>query len=160
MSRKIDTVFVLALITLFAATSFLLVLIGAKQYRFVTDVMNENYESRTTSSYLAEKIRQHDTKDAITVSNLEGVPSLKLTTCEEDICYITYIYFYDGALCELVVTDNSVFTLASGQKIIEVQDFHPKFINDSLLCTEITNTRGETFTLYFTTHCSIGKEAQ
>ena len=160
MSKKIDTVFVLALITLFAATSFLLVLIGAKQYNYVTDVMNENYETRTTSSYLTEKIRQHDTKDAITIENLEGVPSLKLITDEEDISYVTYIYFYDDALCELVVTENSVFTLSSGQKIIDAKGFEPRFVNDSLLCTKITNTKGETFSLYFTTHCGTRKEAQ
>ena len=93
MARKIDTVFVLALITLFAATSFILVLIGAKQYRFVTDVMDENYKSRTTSSYLMEKIRQNDSHNAITISDLEGVSALTLTTSEEDIRYITYIFY-------------------------------------------------------------------
>lgn len=159
MSRKIDTVFVLALITLFAATAFILVLIGAKQYRYVTDVMNENYKSRTTSSYLAEKIRQNDSKDTITISDLEGVPALTLTTSEEDIQYITYIYFYDGALRELVVTSNSVFTLASGQKIMEMQDFVPEFSNDSLLRVTVTDDNGEQQILYFTIHSGIGKEA-
>lgn len=159
MSRKIDTVFVLALITLFAATAFILVLIGAKQYRYVTDVMNENYKSRTTSSYLAEKIRQNDSKDTITISDLEGVPALTLTTSEEDIQYITYIYFYDGALRELVVTSNSVFTLASGQKIMAMQDFVPEFSSDSLLRVTVTDDKGEQQILYFTIHSGIGKEA-
>jgi hypothetical protein len=159
MSRKIDTVFVLALLTLFVATSFILVLIGAKQYRYVTDVMDENYKSRTTSSYLAEKIRQHDTKDGITISNLEGVPALTLTTSEEDFQYITYIYFYEGSLRELVVTEGSVFTLSSGQEIMEIQGFVPEFVDNSLLRAEVIDAKGKQYTLYFTIHCGIGKEA-
>ena len=82
MSRKIDTVFVLALITLFAATSFVLVLIGAKQYRYVTNTMNENFEDRTVSSYLTEKIRQYDTEHAIFVTGLQEVPARR-TRIEE-----------------------------------------------------------------------------
>ena len=57
-STKIDGVFVIALFTMFAVTAFLLILIGAKQYQRTADTMDANYESRTISSYLTEKIRQ------------------------------------------------------------------------------------------------------
>lgn len=157
-SKKIDTVFVLALITLFAATSLTLVLIGAGQYRFVTDAMNDNYEDRTTASYLAEKIRQNDTENAITLSYLEGVPALSIQTTEDTVDYTTYIYYYEGALRELVITGTSVFSLASGQEIIEMQGFSPEFINDALLRAEITDTNGQKQILYFTLHCNTGKE--
>ena len=158
MSKKIDTVFVLALITLFAATAFLLVLIGAKQYRHVTDTMNENYEDRTVSSYLTEKIRQNDTQDAISIVSLDGTTALSLKATEEGFQYITYIYYFEGALRELVVTGNSVFTLASGQEIIELQDFSPELVNDSLLRITVTDTRGNSQELYLPIHCSVGKE--
>jgi len=159
MSKKIDTVFVLALITLFAATAFMLVLIGAKQYRYVTDTMNENYEDRTVSSYLTEKIRQNDTTDAISVVTLEGVTALSLVATEDDISYITYIYFYEGSLRELVVTGNSVFTLSSGQEIMELQAFSPELINDSLLRITVTDSRGDSQSIYLPIHCNVGKEA-
>ena len=159
MSKKIDTVFVLALITLFAATAFILVLIGAKQYRHVTDTMNENYEDRTASSYLTEKIRQNDTSDAISVVTLEGVNALSIKTEEDGIVYLTYIYYYEGALRELVVTENSVFTLASGQEIMSASAFVPTFIHDSLLHITITDTQGNSQKLYLPIHCSTGKEA-
>lgn len=158
MSKKIDTVFVLALITLFAATALALILIGAKQYRFVTNAMTENHEERTTSSYIVEKIRQNDTSDAILVCELSGIPALSITNQEEDICYTTYIYYYDGFLRELVVTDASVFSLSSGQAIIEMQGFYPEIMDNSLLRTKITDTNGDVQTLYFSLHCSIGKE--
>lgn len=157
-SKKIDSIFVLALITLFAATSFVLVLIGAKHYRHVTDVMDTNYEERTVSSYLTEKIRQHDTRDTITITDLENIPALSIRITERDICYTTYIYFYNGFLRELVVTEDSVFSLSAGQEIMELQGFHPKFVDHSLIRAEITGTDGEQNILYFSLHCDTGKE--
>lgn len=158
MSKKIDTVFVLALITLFAATAFMLVLIGAKQYRYVTDTMNENYEDRTVSSYLTEKIRQNDSADAISIVNLEGATALSLVANEDGFEYITYIYFYEGALRELVVTGNSVFTLSSGQAIMELQSFTPELVDDSLLRITVKDAYGDSMDLYLPIHCNIGKE--
>ena len=157
-SKKIDTVFVLALITLFAATSLTLVFIGAKQYRLVTDTMNDNYEDRTIASYLAEKIRQNDTANAITVSDLEGVPALSIQTTEDTTAYTTYIYYYEGALRELLVTEHSVFSLSGGQEIIEMQGFSPEFLSDTLIRAEVTDSNGAKQVLYFTLHCNTGKE--
>ena len=160
MSKKIDTVFVLALITLFAATAFILVLIGAKQYRYVTDTMNKNYEDRTASSYLTEKIRQNDSADDISLVTLEEVTALSIKTQENEVTYLTYIYYYEGALRELVVTENSVFTLSSGQEIMEVSAFAPTFVHDSLLRITITDTQGTSQELYLPIRCSTGKEAK
>lgn len=157
-SKKIDMVFVLALITLFAATSLALVLIGAKQYRFVTNVMTENHEDRTTSSYLAEKIRQNDSVGAITISELKGVPALSIVSEEDDVTYITYIYFYEEALRELVVTENSMFSLSSGEAIISLQGCLFSLENDSLIRAEVTDTKGEKQILFFPLHSNVGKE--
>lgn len=157
-SKKIDMVFVLALLTLFAATSFALVLIGARQYRLVTDAMNTNCETRTTTSYLAEKIRQNDTTGAITVCELKGVPALSILSTEEGTTYTTYIYFFENALRELVVTESSMFTLSSGDAIITMQDCDFALINPSLLCAEITDSAGKKQTLFFSLHSSAGKE--
>ena len=57
---KIDTVFVMVLFTLFSLTSFVLILIGVKQYKVTADTMSSNYELRTVTSYLSEKVRQND----------------------------------------------------------------------------------------------------
>lgn len=157
-SKKIDMVFVFALITLFAATTFVLILIGAKQYRFVTNTMTTNHEERIISSYLAEKIRQNDTANAIKVCDLKGVSALAISSAEEDTTYITYIYFHEGALRELVVTENSVFSLSSGQAIIDIQDFKITAPNNHLLCADIIDTTGTGHTLYLPIHCGLGKE--
>ena len=51
-----DRCFLLALLALYAATAFLVVSIGAKQYHSIADSMTANYESSTVSSYLEEKM--------------------------------------------------------------------------------------------------------
>jgi len=148
-SKKIDVVFVLALITLFAATSLALVLIGAKQYRFVTNAMTENHEDRTTSSYLAEKIRQNDTEDAITICDLMGVPALSIVSTEEGFTFITYIYYYENYLREIVVTENSKFSLSSGEEIIALKDFNIAFENDTLIRADVMDSTGQKQILFF-----------
>ena len=158
-AKKIDMVFVLALITLFAATALTLVLIGAKQYRHVTDVMDRNFEHRTSASYLTEKIRQNDKQDAIGLTTLEGTTALYILNQNETSPFTTYIYYYDGYLRELVVTESSVFTLSGGQPIMEIQNLELEIKNDSLIHAKITSMDGQTQSLYFNLHCRVGKEA-
>ena len=152
-------VFVLALITLFAATALTLVLIGAKQYRHVTDVMDTNFQHRTSASYLTEKIRQNDTQNAIGITSLEGTNALYILNQNETSPFITYIYYYDGYLRELVVTESSVFTLSGGQPVMAIQNLELEYKNDSLIHAEITSMDGTIQSLYFNLHCKVRKEA-
>ncbi|MBQ1193873.1 MAG: DUF4860 domain-containing protein [Lachnospiraceae bacterium] len=155
---KTDTIFVLVVITLFAATSLSLALIGTKQYHHITNTMSENYNLRTVSSYLTEKIHQYDSKDAITIVDLDGTPALSLFATEGDISYATYIYCYNGALRELVVTKDSVYSLSGGQEIIKLQDFQPTLINSSLIHAIVTDIDGNQQHLYFSLRCIHEKE--
>lgn len=156
-SSKIDSVFVIALFTMFAATAFLLILIGAKQYKNTAENMDANYECRTISSYLTEKIRQSDCQGNIQTTFLEGVPALSLETTENDILYTTYIYYYENALREIVVNSSSVFSLESGQEIIKTGGFTAEQITDQLLKITIITTKKEKQTLFLPLH-SNGKE--
>ena len=146
---NIHTVFILGLFTMFVATSFLLVLIGIKQYSHTTRMMNENYENRTASAYLTEKVRQHNNAGNISVTKLDGSPALVLSSTEDGYYFITFIYYYDGAIRELVVTQNSVYSLSSGQKIIAAQDFNVEYVSGSLIRAKITDSNGELQTLFF-----------
>ena len=157
--KRIDFVFVLALITLFAATSLSLVFIGAKQYRNVTNQINENYEERTTSSYLSEKLHQNDKQDAITIVNFDGITALCIKETTDDSSYVTYIYCYDGYLRELVVTESSVFSLESGEKLLAMKNFTPVLYNDSLIRIDATLSDGTVQVFYYTIRSGIGKEA-
>ena len=72
--HTIDRVFLLALLALFAATAFLVVSIGAKQYHSIADSMTANYETRTVSSYLEEKMNQNDVAGSVAVTSIGDFP--------------------------------------------------------------------------------------
>ena len=157
-STKIDGVFVIALFTMFAVTAFLLILIGAKQYQNTANTMDNNYETRTISSYLTEKLRQNDTLGNVSITKLEGIPALSLKTTENNISYVTYIYYYENALREIVVNDSSVFSLESGQEIIQTGGFVAEVVSQDLLKITVTTTKGQKQTLYLVLHSNDGKE--
>lgn len=156
-SLKIDSVFVIALFTMFAVTAFLLILIGAKQYQHTADAMDANYESRTISSYLTEKLRQNDCMGNVTISQIDGIDALAITTMENDVTYITYIYYYKDALREIVVNEQSVFSLETGQEIIKTGGFLAEMVHDDLIKITITTTDHGLQILYLPIH-SAGKE--
>lgn len=157
-TTKIDSVFVIALFTMFAVTAFLLILIGARQYQHTADTMNANYECRTISSYLTEKIRQNDSQGSIQLTQLEGTPAIAIETIENDTIYITYIYYYEDALREIVVNKQSVFSLDSGQEIIQTGGFAAEMVNEDLLKITITTTENEKQQLFLSLHSNGGKE--
>lgn len=157
-SNKIDGVFVIALFTMFAITAFLLILIGARQYQHTADTMDANYESRTISSYLTEKIRQSDSQGIIQIAELDGVQALAIESVENDVTYITYIYYYKDALREIVVNELSVFALDSGQEIIKTGGFTAEMVADDLLKISITSTENQKQVLYLPLHSNSGKE--
>jgi preprotein translocase subunit SecY len=157
-SHRIETAFILALFTMFAATAILVVLIGAKQYRITADSMNTNYEVRTTASYLEEKIRQNDTAGAIYAADLLGVPALAIESTEADTVYTTYIYYYEDYLRELFVTDSSVFSLESGQSILALSGFEVESLTPDLIRASYTGTDGQTCEVYLSIHSAGGKE--
>lgn len=158
-SHRIETAFILALFTMFAATAFLVVLIGAKQYQSTADSMNKNYEIRTAASYLEEKARSNDNSGSIYVTELMGLPALAFQNVEDDITYITYIYYYDNYLRELFVSDSSVYSLESGQEIIEINGFDVEIIKPDLICATYIGTDNLSYPVYLHVHASGGKEA-
>lgn len=155
--HKIDTVFIAALFILFAMTACLLVLIGARQYRATARAMNENYEVRTASSYLTEKIRQNDNAAGIAIVDFAGGNALALTN-SVDSSYTTYIYYYDGYLRELFVGENAIYTPDSGQEIIACDKFDAKLIHSGLISASLTDTTGTSHKIYLNIHVTSGRD--
>ena len=93
ISHQADSFFVMLLFFLFALTAFILVLIGVKQYKSTANAMNYNYEVRTVTSYLREKVRQNDSDAAISVETINGTKALCLKNTINDIVYNTFIYY-------------------------------------------------------------------
>ncbi len=147
-SRRIDSIFVMILFFLFALTAFVLVMIGVRQYQSTADSMNYNYEVRTATSYLREKVRQNDSHAAISIDNIEDTDVLALKSEVNGIVYYTYIYYYDGYLRELYVQDGSSYSLSTGQQIIELSGFDLSEATNRLITVTITDTWGGTTDMY------------
>lgn len=153
-AHRIDTMFILALLAIFGFTSLFVILTGAKQYQSVADRMSENYETRTISSYLEEKLNQSDIASFGSVVELysadaqNSADALALTQIINEQSYTTYIYAYDGYLWEITVTSDTAVSLGSGQKIIETGALSIESLSDNLYQFTITDTTGESYSLY------------
>jgi len=141
-SRAIDTFFILALLALFAITSFFVIIIGARQYHSIANQMTENYETRTAASYLVEKFNQNDAEGSVTLTDMEGIPAIALTQTIRKQQYTTYIYAYEGYLREVTVSASAAVTPASGQKIVEAAALDITACSRNLYCFTITDTYG------------------
>lgn len=157
-SRKIDTVFIVSLFVMFAITAILLILIGARQYRFTADSMNRNYEIRTASSYLTEKVHQSDTITGVSVVDFSVGPALALADRQNDQTYITYIYYYDGSLKELFVKEDAAFTPSAGQTIVQLHGFVPEVVHTGLIRITFTDTQNKEHRIYLDINAASGKE--
>ncbi|MEG1774341.1 MAG: DUF4860 domain-containing protein, partial [Oscillospiraceae bacterium] len=100
-SHAMDLLFTLALFAVFAATLLMVVTIGADVYKRIADSMEKNFDLRTSLSYVAEKIRQNDTQDAVSIGTLGEGQALILEQSIGGTAYRTYIYYEDGALREI-----------------------------------------------------------
>lgn len=147
-SRAIDTFFILALLALFAITSFFVIIIGARQYHSIANQMTENYETRTASSYLVEKFNQNDVAGSVSITDVEGIPAITLTQTIHEQDYTTYIYAYEGYLREITVSEGTVITPASGQKIVEAAALNIKAFSNNLYCFTLTDSYGNTCPVY------------
>jgi len=141
-SRAIDTFFILALLALFAITSFFVIIIGARQYHSIADQMTQNYETRTASSYLIEKFNQNDVAGSVSITEIEGIPAIALTQAVNSQNYTTFIYAHEGYLRETTVSEGTVITPSYGQKIVEAASLDITACSRNLYCFTITDTYG------------------
>lgn len=149
--KRVDVFFILGLFALFALTTFVVIIIGAGQYKKTADSMDQNYESRTVTSYLEEQIHQHDSGDGISIVDFEGSKAIAMKSVENGENYTTFIYYYDGYIRELYVGDDALYVASSGQKIIEVNSFEPSIMKDGLIQVIFTDTNDLEYSVYLNT---------
>lgn len=119
----IDMLFPVALFLVLAASSLFLVILAANVYQKSVSREESNYESRTCLSYVTEKIRQNDEKGGVETGTFDGFPCLILRQTFGEQPYVTYLYSYEGQLCELFIQEGAPMQASDGQRILEVHDF-------------------------------------
>jgi hypothetical protein len=144
----IDFLFPIALLFVFAASSFVVILLAANIYSHTTASSEEHYETRTPLSYTAEKIRQADDGGQISIGTFDGQESLIIKQQYGQQDYETYIYAYEGKLMELFIQSGVNAAASSGTEIMKVNDFKMAEISDGLFCFSCTSGTGRTIQSY------------
>lgn len=164
--HMIDVLFVLTLFFVFALSSLTLVILGANVYRSSVDHMSQNFTDRTSYAYITQKIRQgDDLSDIFTNYNDNGAISIGQigdTKCciirseVKDIPYTTYLYEYNGYLCELFARSDLDMSESDGTEILKLDHFDIENVNPKLIKVYIGTTDGDEMTLFISTHASSG----
>jgi hypothetical protein len=98
---KVDTVFVLVIFSVFALSVLLVLTLGARVYKNMTDITSENQKERTLLSYIWTKVKNGDKSESISVGEFSGLTALCFDEEFSGTPYRTAIYQYNGWLYEL-----------------------------------------------------------
>lgn len=139
----VDLLFVIALMFLFAFSAIMLIALGADVYQKNVDTMQINYDRRTASAYLIQKVRQSDESGSISIGELKGSKALVLTNTVGERDYSTWLYLYDGMLCEQLMRSDMTPMPQAGQKILPLAGFDASFASDDLLMMQLELENGE-----------------
>jgi len=131
--RKTGGVFTMLVLLLFSVCSLLLILIGYHVYRKIDDNMDENSRIRSSFYYLSNRIRSDLTEDSAELLEANGIQMLSLDQSSGDMELYSYVYFYDGAVREQLVTDPSEFDPAYGEVILDAGGFTMVLLGNGLL---------------------------
>lgn len=119
--HSIDTLFVLLLFALFAATALFVTVSGAAAYRSSAEQMEERFNKHTCINYITAKVRANNEADKISVGDLDGINALCITDSFDGIKYVTYIYQYDGMVRELFCNADISLPPSAGSALTEAK---------------------------------------
>ena len=146
----IDLLFSLALFCVFAASSLLVVLIGANVYQNTVNGMDSNNSLRTSLSYINTKVRQNDNANGIQVLQTEtGTTALVLEQTLGEKVYQTWIYTQDNSLKEVFVEKGNKVPFESGQKIMDLSELHIEQKQDNLYLVQTVDASGKKAQMLF-----------
>ncbi len=144
----VDVLFVIGLFCIFALSSIFLISVGANIYRKTVTHMNENFNTRTSLSYVVEKIRQADTEGVVSVGTFEGNPAVILSSEVNGTAYHTYIYEYQGMLKELMERNDTTLPASAGQDILAMEQFELTAVHDHLVRCSMKTPEENTISFY------------
>ncbi len=149
----IDIVFVLALFCVFVVLALFVVVLGADVYKGISQKMDDNYDVRTSLSYITEKIRQSDGENEVKLGNINGKDAIVLSKTINTKTYETWIFEGEGQLREITVKAGYNVKEGDGQPIIPLNSATFNKNGDSLLEISVENTLGVTSSTYVGVKC-------
>ena len=148
----IDVLFIITLFLVFALSSISVVGIGIQVYRTIVTDMDSNYNSRTAIAYVTEKLREADTSGAVRLGTIDDCDALILSQTIGVKEYCTYLYAYDGNLCELFASTEAELPASAGQSIMGIRSFKVHQEQDNFFFNDTATTESQSMELYLTTH--------
>ena len=148
--HHIDGLLALLLFCVFAACILSVLLTGADVYRRLNARDQEAYGRRTSTQYIATKVRQ--AAGAVSVAPFGDGDALFLKEDIDGASYITRVYCHDGWLRELFASADEAFDPQDGEKILEAQSLELQ-LADGLLSVRIVDENGSGTGLTLSLRC-------
>lgn len=149
-NHQIELLLPLMLFFVFTLSALNVILFAARVYQETVNEANMNYNANTSLAYVREKIHQHDTAGAITVTDFDSCPAIRMSENIDGQEYVTYIYQYAGALRELFIKAGTedTMTASSGNEILPIRLFYVDMVSDRLLFFTCTDHDGQKASAY------------
>ncbi len=158
-NQTADMLFVVILFSLYTFCALFLSVLGADVYRRNVEDAENNYSVRTSSLYLAEKIRQNETADAVHISTYNDSPALVLTQTINDKKVNIWIYLENGYLCEATLNEGVNLISGIGQRIVPVEEIEFDKNSDGLLKINVVEVSGSENSSVVFLECADGEVA-
>lgn len=145
---------------LFAACIILALLAGAGAYRRLTERDRAAYDKRTCTQYIATKIENAQSPEAVSVvDNGDGGSVLRIEENVGDEIFATYIYCRDGWICELLIPSEAVPVYSAGERLLEA-DALSFSMNDGLIRAGLSTQGGQKCDLMISLDTGINRGAE
>ena len=125
--HNIEGVFVLLLFAVYAIAVIAVLAMGARSYKSLVERDNKSYNRQIITSYVAAKIRNHDTGAGAVVGGFvraekeDGLETLHLYQEIDGEKYDVRIYYYDGYIRELFTLADLDLKPEAGSKVMEAK---------------------------------------
>lgn len=146
--HTVDVLFVITLFLVFAVSVVMLTGTGANVYRNIVNSMSENYDSRTSFTYVINKIHTSDTDGAVTLGTYDGLDAVLISEEVSNVNYCTYLYYYDGYMREVFTRYGSEYDPGLGTPLFELKSFKATPVTSTLYRFDIETPSGEQESLF------------
>jgi len=136
-----DAIFMFLIFGIFALTSMVLLVLGARVYNSVIQSTRSTSKLRSSLTYVTNKVRGGDAEGAIIITQEGDLEILNIPMEIEGLKFRTLIYFKDGAIMEQLLLDGIQFEHKLSEPVLKVDGF--KMEQDGNLLTFTVTDEGE-----------------
>lgn len=140
--QLINVLFTMLLFLVFVLCALFTVLIGGQVYENINIRSQENFTGSVALQYVANKVRQGDREGKINVIDVDGTPVLEIASGLDVGNYVSWIYYRDGAICELFFDPADGLGLEDGLQILECDGFDVSQSEDKRIIHITTSGEG------------------